>query len=345
MAYKVLGQVLTGTASAGYVINAVKDPMFVNMTTTTAATNELTVVSGTTGWRAEEEAINNTTVQAVETDGTIVSGVTTAFSMTAGGVADGGTVFLGYGTTTSELNVNTATAIPVVSGTTYYYGAYAYRNGTGITSITMQVRWFNSSSTFLSSSSISMDLTTGSYVRSKSSAVAPANAAWASILFSTVVTTSTSWDWRISAVHFSADSSIDTNFIVPVSINYSTYNAFISPYTYKDINVWEGAVNASQTVNTHTSPFQDLYTVPANSSATISTIAITNTGTDGTRYRIAVLPTGESLSAKHFITFDVTLSAKESHYLTDGITLPSSSKIQVSAYGTSTVFNVFGSEN
>ena len=88
-----------------------------------------------------------------------------------------------------------------------------------------------------------------------------------------------------------------------------------------------------------------LYTVPAATSAVVSTIAITNqTGSSGT-YRIAVRPAADaSTTQKHYIVYGATVGASDSIMLTLGVTLAAGDLIRVYASSADMSFNAFGSE-
>ena len=88
----------------------------------------------------------------------------------------------------------------------------------------------------------------------------------------------------------------------------------------------------------------NIYTVPAGSSAVVSTVNICNQQASSDNFRIAVVPSGETLSAEHYISYNVIVPAYDSIALTIGITL--SAGDQISAYSNSgnISFNIFGSE-
>jgi hypothetical protein len=87
-----------------------------------------------------------------------------------------------------------------------------------------------------------------------------------------------------------------------------------------------------------------LYTVPADTSAVISTIVVANRTSSSGTYRIAIRPAGESLANKHYMAYDVTVGASDSTTLTLGITLAATDVITVYASSADLSFNVFGSE-
>lgn len=99
-----------------------------------------------------------------------------------------------------------------------------------------------------------------------------------------------------------------------------------------------GQVNPSATTAT------TLYTVPASTEAVVSTITICNqAGTAGT-YRLAVRPDGESLAAKHYLAYDVSIPANGYHGYTIGVTLNAADVITVYASSANQSFSAFGSE-
>lgn len=85
-----------------------------------------------------------------------------------------------------------------------------------------------------------------------------------------------------------------------------------------------------------------LYTVPALTSAVLSSIVVTNqAGTSGT-YRIAIRPDGETLAAKHYIAYDRTLAANDYEPHTLGVTLDAGDVVTVYASSANMSFNAFG---
>lgn len=88
----------------------------------------------------------------------------------------------------------------------------------------------------------------------------------------------------------------------------------------------------------------DVYTVPANTQAVISTIIVANLQTVSGVFRIAVRPDAEALADKHYIAFDVPLIGTDSTTLTLGLTLDAGDVITVRTDLDTVAFNVFGSE-
>lgn len=87
-----------------------------------------------------------------------------------------------------------------------------------------------------------------------------------------------------------------------------------------------------------------LYTVPAATSAVLSTITIANTNTSAITFRLAVRPAGATLATVHYVAYDVAVAANDSTALTLGITLATTDVVTVYASTTNVVFHAYGSE-
>lgn len=87
-----------------------------------------------------------------------------------------------------------------------------------------------------------------------------------------------------------------------------------------------------------------LYTVPAATSAVVSSIVIANRDASAATYRIAIRPAGASLANQHYIAYDVTVGASDSTVLTLGITLATTDVITVYASTANLSFSAYGSE-
>jgi hypothetical protein len=94
----------------------------------------------------------------------------------------------------------------------------------------------------------------------------------------------------------------------------------------------------SATTNTN------LYTVPANTSAVISTLVVANRAASTATYRIAIRPGGATIANQHYIAFDVLVAASDSVTFTLGITLAATDIVTVYASTANTSFSLFGSE-
>jgi hypothetical protein len=106
------------------------------------------------------------------------------------------------------------------------------------------------------------------------------------------------------------------------------------PTTYKVL----GQSNPSATTAT------TLYTVPAATSAVVSTISICNQAGTSATYRIAIRPAGATLAAEHYLVYGATVAASDSVLLTVGVTLATTDVITVYASSANVSFSAFGSE-
>lgn len=98
---------------------------------------------------------------------------------------------------------------------------------------------------------------------------------------------------------------------------------------------------AAPTASTNT----DLYVVPALTQAVISTLKLVNRSKTATvSYRIAVIPSGESLAAEHYIAYDKFLNPRGDRNFTIGITLNAGDKIVVYSDTADTSYSLFGAE-
>ena len=106
------------------------------------------------------------------------------------------------------------------------------------------------------------------------------------------------------------------------------------PTVYKVL----GQSNPSATINT------TLYTVPALTSAVVSTITICNQASSAATYRIAIRPAGASIAAQHWIVYGATVAGSDTTALTLGVTLATTDVITVYASSATLSFNAYGSE-
>jgi hypothetical protein len=88
-----------------------------------------------------------------------------------------------------------------------------------------------------------------------------------------------------------------------------------------------------------------LYTVPSSKQTVASTLAICNReASTAITYRVAIRPAGAAIAVQHYIVYEATLPAGQSHFLTLGITLDTTDVVTVRASTANTSFNLFGSE-
>jgi hypothetical protein len=88
----------------------------------------------------------------------------------------------------------------------------------------------------------------------------------------------------------------------------------------------------------------DLYTVPAATSAIVSTVSVCNRGSASGTYRIYVSPAGASTANANYLVYDANLGANATVTLTLGITLATTDELRVYASTADFSFNAFGSQ-
>jgi glucose-6-phosphate dehydrogenase assembly protein OpcA len=106
------------------------------------------------------------------------------------------------------------------------------------------------------------------------------------------------------------------------------------PTTYKVL----GQSNPSATTLT------TLYTVPAATSAVISSIVVANLTATSATFRIAVRPAGASITNAHYVGYDITVGASDSTVLTLGITMAATDVLSVYGSTANLTFQAYGSE-
>jgi hypothetical protein len=87
-----------------------------------------------------------------------------------------------------------------------------------------------------------------------------------------------------------------------------------------------------------------LYTVPTDTEAVISTIAICNRGTGAATYRLNTRIDGTATAPANALAFDAAISGNDTIALTLGITLDANDQISGLASTTDLTFQVFGAE-
>ena len=87
-----------------------------------------------------------------------------------------------------------------------------------------------------------------------------------------------------------------------------------------------------------------LYTVPASTSAVISTITICNQTATAATFRISVRPAGAVQTAAMYVAYDITVGASDTTALTLGLTLATTDVLTVYASTATLSFNAYGSE-
>jgi len=105
-------------------------------------------------------------------------------------------------------------------------------------------------------------------------------------------------------------------------------------------NVYKVLAQSNPSATTATT----LYTVPSSTSTVISTITVCNQAASAGSFRIAVRPAGASLSAQHYVAYDVAIAANDTTALTLGLTLATTDVVTIYASSATMSFNAYGSE-
>lgn len=120
---------------------------------------------------------------------------------------------------------------------------------------------------------------------------------------------------------------------------------YMAPYDKRRFG-YIGEQHNSYTGRTFAGPNTLLYTVPASTATTVSSMIINNIGKVHTPYRIAIVPSGETIGTtlKHFNVFDEVIKPRNSHTKVQGLTLSAGDRVYVAADSGEVNFNLFGAE-
>jgi hypothetical protein len=88
----------------------------------------------------------------------------------------------------------------------------------------------------------------------------------------------------------------------------------------------------------------DVYTVPTNRVAVVSSLTVCNRGTTEGTFRVAVRPGGAVLANRHYVYFNAPLTANSTLGATLGMTLAAADVVTVRASSADFSFSLFGSE-
>jgi len=88
----------------------------------------------------------------------------------------------------------------------------------------------------------------------------------------------------------------------------------------------------------------NLYTVPAGTSAIISTVNVCNQSTSNVTFRLSIRPAGVTGTSKHFIVFDSALPAQDTMAVSLGMTLGNTDVITAYSFQGNVSFAAFGTE-
>jgi hypothetical protein len=89
----------------------------------------------------------------------------------------------------------------------------------------------------------------------------------------------------------------------------------------------------------------DLYAVPANTQAVVSSIVICNRAAANNTFRIAIRPANTALANQHYISYDTDVPARDTISLSLGISLGNTDVITVRSQATNNIsYSAFGAE-
>lgn len=88
----------------------------------------------------------------------------------------------------------------------------------------------------------------------------------------------------------------------------------------------------------------DIYTVPASTSAVISTITLCNTNTSACAVRVSVAKAGAVDILAQYVLYDQAVDSKSTYVLTIGMTLAAGDVVRCQSTLAGTSVNIFGIE-
>jgi len=88
----------------------------------------------------------------------------------------------------------------------------------------------------------------------------------------------------------------------------------------------------------------DVYTVPASTSAVVSSIVVANRSNVQTSFRISIAPGGAADSDKQYLYYDVGIPGNDTFSATLGISLATTDVVRVYATLATLSFNIMGVE-
>ena len=97
-------------------------------------------------------------------------------------------------------------------------------------------------------------------------------------------------------------------------------------------------------LNPSAATLTDIYTVPAATSAVISSIIVAERSGTPTAFRISVAPAGAGDSVEQYIYYDIAIPANDTFTSSLGITLAATDVMRVYATLATLSFNIYGSE-
>ena len=338
MAYKVLGQASTTAATpAPVTINLVKDPSLEGLFPLTRTSNNgstaLLMNDNNSYWR-----FSNTGSGTVS----LTNGTPAAFGSYAL-KGTGTNWYLYYGASASANasawpnvsgTADFSTAIPVTGGRTYYFAWY-YKSDGGTQNSNFEVSWRNSSNSHLSQNSASSASTGTTWVKTTTSFTAPTDAVYATFRFST------GSGGVFDAISFSDETTLYATFVEPLLPSAAATTA---PFD-KKTNGYASESYVTNSTISYAGAFNTIYTVPATKETVASTLSVANMSSVATSYRVAVVPSGETLAKKHMVFFDTPIGGNSTQTITIGMTLQAGDTVRVAADTATVSATLFGSES
>lgn len=87
-----------------------------------------------------------------------------------------------------------------------------------------------------------------------------------------------------------------------------------------------------------------LYTVPASTTAIVSSVAVANTSASATTFRIAVRIAGATISTASYVAYEVPINGNSTTEVALGITMGTADILTVYSLSGTVSFNAFGVE-
>ena len=88
----------------------------------------------------------------------------------------------------------------------------------------------------------------------------------------------------------------------------------------------------------------DLYTVPASTSAVVSSLTVCNRSGSNVTFRVAVVPGGGATGNANYLVYDLVIGKNDVNTYTLGLTLATTDKVKVYASTADLSFSLFGAE-
>jgi hypothetical protein len=347
--YKILGQVQAAAASAVQVLNLFPDP---NMESFTSNTGGYTATGATTGvWQTYHDSHNphtQTTYQSDTHQGPGVSGRTNSIRFSQHHTSQ-----------TPRWHLRPSTRPTLKNGQTYtlsLWYRYANDNNSYWHGGERSAHWVRYATDGSDNGNVSITETNGNgaesqqYFNNWKQHYTTFQGTGSQFNLSTYLHCNHSnvWQWIWLDNIYLTEGALPLALIPSKAPDGSSGNpnALHSvPFTTRSEG-WESTPYLSQTVRRLTGSWQNLYMVPdlVNAAAVISTLTITNTGTSGATYRVAVQKAGESLSAKHLLAFDHPIAGNSLETLTLGLTIGRQDKVIVQSDSDKVSFALYGSE-